>query len=109
MSSVASKWRQFKTNLISFYVFGKYKDKRPCEMYGIDEETWQLFIQTRLDPSWQVYFLLMLHFDKFIVPFTIYEYCFFNRKRERKLKLSNKIILLLTDFLEEDMTYWKRE
>jgi len=51
----------------------------------------------------------MLHFDKVIVPFTIYEYCFFNRKRERKLKLSNKIMLLLTDFLEEDMTYWKRE
>jgi len=35
--------------------------------------------QTRLDPSWQVCFLLMLHFDKVIVPFTIYEYCFFNR------------------------------
>ena len=90
MSSVASKWRQFKTNLISFYVFGKYKDKRPCEMYGIDEETWQLFVRTRLDSSWQVYFLLMVHFDKVIVPSIIYEYCLFNRKRERKLKLSKK-------------------
>jgi len=47
MSSVASKWRQFKTNLTSFYVFGKYKDKSACEMYGIEEETWQLFV--RLD------------------------------------------------------------
>jgi len=52
MSSVASKMRQFKTNLTSFYVFGKCKDKRPYEMYGIDEETWQLFVQTRFGPSW---------------------------------------------------------
>ena len=109
MSSVASKWRQFKTNLTSFYVFGKYKDKSPCEMYGIDEKTWQLFVQTRLDPFWQVYFLLTLHFDKVIVSFSIYEYGFFNRKRGRKLKLSHKIMLLHTDFLEEGMTYWKRE
>jgi len=39
MSSVALKWRQFKTNLIGFYIFGKYKDKNPCEKYDIDEET----------------------------------------------------------------------
>jgi len=39
MLSIAVKWRNFKTNLTSFYIFGKYKGKSPCEKYGIDEET----------------------------------------------------------------------
>jgi len=44
--------------LSSFYVFGKYKEKSPCEMYGIDEQTWESFVQSRLDPSWEVYFFI---------------------------------------------------
>jgi len=58
MSSIAIKWRQFKTSLTSFYIYGKYKGKSPCEKYDIDEETWTQFVQTREDPSWQVYFFL---------------------------------------------------
>jgi len=44
--------------LSSLYVFGKYKEKSPCEMYGIDEQTWESFVQSRLDPSWEVYFFI---------------------------------------------------
>jgi len=56
MSSVAIKWRQFKATLTSLYVYGKYQGKSPCQKYGIDEETWAQFVQSREDPSWQVCF-----------------------------------------------------
>ena len=32
----------------------KYKGKSPCQMYGINDKAWQLFVKSRLDPSWQV-------------------------------------------------------
>jgi len=54
MSSIAIKWRQFKATLTSLYVYGKYQGKSPCQKYGIDEETWAQFVQSREDPSWQV-------------------------------------------------------
>jgi len=60
MSSVATKWRAIKTMLSSFYVFGKYKEKSPCEMYGIDEQTLEAFVQSRLDPAWAVYFSIYI-------------------------------------------------
>ncbi|KAK7382170.1 hypothetical protein VNO80_00909 [Phaseolus coccineus] len=49
----STKWRQFKANLTSNYVFGRYKDKSPCLAYPIDEETWLEFVKTRTDPKWQ--------------------------------------------------------
>ena len=36
--------------LSSFYVFGKYKEKSPCEMYGIDKQTWESFVQSQPIP-----------------------------------------------------------
>ena len=54
MSLVTTKWRQFKTNLTTHYIFGKYKDKSPCGKYSLDEETWSQFVQSQTDPSWQV-------------------------------------------------------
>ncbi|KAK7366990.1 hypothetical protein VNO80_08995 [Phaseolus coccineus] len=53
MRSVSTKWRQFKANLTSNYVFGRYKDKSPCVAYAIDEETWSQFVKTRTDPKWE--------------------------------------------------------
>jgi len=52
MSSIAIKWRNFKTNLTNWYVYGCLKEKSPCEKYNIDEETWTQFVQSREDPSW---------------------------------------------------------
>jgi len=45
MSLVATKWRQFKTNLIGHYILDKYKDKSPCGKYCVNEETWCQFVQ----------------------------------------------------------------
>jgi len=39
MSFIAIKWRNFKTNLTSWYIFGHHKGNSPCEKYSIDEET----------------------------------------------------------------------
>jgi len=57
MSSIAIKWRNFKINLTNWYVYGRLKEKSPCEKYNIDEETWTQFVQSREDPSWQVCFI----------------------------------------------------
>jgi len=57
MSSIAIKWRNCKTNLTKWYIFGHLKGKSPCEKYTIDEETWTQFFQSREDPSWQVRFM----------------------------------------------------
>jgi len=57
MQSIAIKWRNFKTNLTNFYIFGNLKEKFPCEKYNIDEETWTQFVQSRKDPAWQVCFI----------------------------------------------------
>jgi len=43
MSSIAIKWRNFKTNLTNWYIYGSLKGKSPCEKYSIDEETWTQF------------------------------------------------------------------
>jgi len=56
MSSIAIKWRQFKATLTILYVYGKYKGKFPCQKYGIDEESWPQFVQSKEDPSWQICF-----------------------------------------------------
>jgi len=56
MSNIAIKWRGFKTNLTSWYVFGKYKGKSPCEKYSLDEDTRRQFVQSREDESWKVCF-----------------------------------------------------
>jgi len=36
ISSNAIKWRKFKATSTSFYIYGKYKGKSPCDKYGID-------------------------------------------------------------------------
>ncbi|CAJ2660611.1 unnamed protein product [Trifolium pratense] len=48
------RWRAFKTNLTSRYIHGDLRDRSPLEIYNfLDEGTWQAFVQTRLDPSFQ--------------------------------------------------------
>ena len=57
MSSLATKFRQFKSKLTSKYIYGKDPEDISMPDYrGIDEETWERFVQSRLSSEWQVSF-----------------------------------------------------
>lgn len=48
------RWRAFKTQLSSRYIYGPLRDKSPCEDYAfLDEETWQKFVKIRKDPAFE--------------------------------------------------------
>jgi len=48
LSSVAEKFRGFKTKLTSRYVFGSKKNENPLLKYTwIDENTWRQFVELR--------------------------------------------------------------
>ncbi|KAL5168114.1 hypothetical protein HKD37_11G030342 [Glycine soja] len=54
ISYAGQRWRGFKTQLSSFYIYGKYKDKSPCDKYTfLKKDTWQRFVESRLDPAFQ--------------------------------------------------------
>jgi len=55
LSSVAEKFRGFKTKLTSRYVFGHKKNENPLLKYTwIDEDTWRQFLELRTSEGWQV-------------------------------------------------------
>lgn len=54
ISYAGERWRAFKTDLTSKYIFGELRNKSPLEVYAfLDEETWQRFVESRLDPAFQ--------------------------------------------------------
>ncbi|QCE01816.1 hypothetical protein DEO72_LG7g3116 [Vigna unguiculata] len=56
LSSIASMWRHFKTYLTTRWALNEDKINRgmtPCNIYGIDEDTWKQFVQTRSNASWE--------------------------------------------------------
>ena len=55
LSSVANKFRTFKSQLTTKYVFGSYKGQNPGLKYSnIDEKTWRLFVESRESEQWTV-------------------------------------------------------
>ncbi|KAL5187836.1 hypothetical protein HKD37_05G013445 [Glycine soja] len=56
MSTVASKWRQFKSHLTSKFVFADNEGQassEPTVKHGIDLATWAEFAKSRQTPNWQ--------------------------------------------------------
>ena len=57
MSTVASRWRQFKSHLTSKFVFADNEGQassEPTVKYGIYPAIWAEFAKSRQTPNWQV-------------------------------------------------------
>ena len=55
ISDIGLKFHQFKSRLMTNYIFGKLKGENPYLKYKhIDEETWRLFVQSRENEAWKV-------------------------------------------------------
>ncbi|KAH1221215.1 hypothetical protein GmHk_12G034688 [Glycine max] len=57
MSTVATRWRQFKSTLTTKFVFAKSEGQQTQDVvtkYGLDHEAWKQFEETRLTPNWEV-------------------------------------------------------
>ncbi|WVZ08145.1 hypothetical protein V8G54_021491 [Vigna mungo] len=54
ISYAGQRWRGFKSDLTSRYIYEKLSHKNPCETYQfLDEETWQAFRDKQLEHSFQ--------------------------------------------------------
>lgn len=105
MLYAGERWRAFKANLSKHYIFEPC-GKNALEQYPyLEQETWDLFVLSRLDPAFQVN--LYDFFSKFIslilLSYVIKLSSNYNRRRERRRRLTKAKTSALIDCLGVDI------